>query len=146
MIQLKDNIQVTIFIAIAITGIASCARMAAEPEMKLSGRFYEDSMGEFGTMPVYFLVFNEPCFIQRIVINTKRPVKNIDIYVRVEPEKWELVKQFKKPIEAATRINIAMRGDAIRVRPKSITVASSYWGYDGEGYIQGLEAFGSPRR
>ena len=145
MIQLKDNIQVTILIAITIAGIASCARMAAGPEMKLPGRFYEGSMGEFGTMPVYFLILNEPCFIQRIVINTKHPVKNIAIYVRVEAEKWKLVKQFKKPINAATRINIATKGDAIRVRPKSITIASSYWGYDGAGYIQGLEAFGSPR-
>ena len=145
MIRLKDNIQATVLTVIAITGIASCAPMAAKPEMKLSGRFYEGSMGEFGTMPVYFLVLNEPCFIQRIVINTKRPVKNIDVFVRVEPENWKLVKQFKKPIDAATRIDIAMRGDAIRVRPKSMTVASSYWGYDSEGYIQGLEAFGSLR-
>lgn len=145
MIHSTDRIQATMLIAIAIAGIASCARMAAKPEMKLLGRFYEGSMGEFASMPVYFLVFNEPCFIQRIVIHTKRPVKNIDIYVRVDPEKWKLVKQFKRPINAATRINIATRGDAIRVRPKSITAASSYWGYDGAGYIQGLEAFGSPR-
>ena len=145
MIRLNANIQVTVLIVIAIAGIVSCARMAAESEMKLLGRFYENSMGEFGTMPVYFLVLNEPCFIQRIVINTKRPVKNIDVFVRVEPENWKLVKQFKKSVDAATRINIAMRGDAIRVRPKSMTVASSYWGYDGEGYIQGLEAFGLPR-
>ena len=145
MIRLNANIQVTVLIVITIAGIVSCARMAADPEMKLLGRFYENSMGEFGTMPVYFLVLNEPCFIQRIVINTKHPVKNIDVFVRVEPGNWKLVKQFKKPIDAATRINIAMRGDAIRVRPKSMTVASSYWGYDGEGYIQGLEAFGLPR-
>ena len=144
MVQPRGRIQATMLIMIGLVGISSCARMAAEPEMKLPGEFYEGSMGEFGSMPVYFLAFDEPRFIQRIVIHTNRPVKNIDIYVRVKPETWKLVKQFKKPVNSASRINIVTRGDAIRVRPKSMTAANSYWGYDNASYIQGIEAFGFP--
>ena len=130
------------FIALAstaIAGMSSCAQISGEPEERLEGKFYSGGMGSWGSKPAYFLTFNEPHFIRRIVIHTNRPVKNIDIYVQVAPEKWKRVKQFKNPISAATRINIATRGDAIRVVQKSIT------GGDRGGYIQSIEAFGSSR-
>ena len=146
MIQLKGRTQAIALIAIAIAGISSCAQIASEPEVRLKGRFYSGGMGDFGRAPVHFLTFDEPRFIRRIVIHTNRPVKNIDIYVRVEPENWKLVEQFKKPIDAATRINIATRGDAIRVIQKSVTAAGRYWRATSEaGFIQDIEAFGSSR-
>ncbi len=146
MIQLEGRVHAVMFIALAIAGISSCAQMAGEPEVRLQGRFYSGGMGRFGQAPAYFVTFNEPCFIRRIVIHTNRPVKNIDIYVRVEPENWKLVEQFKNPIDAATRINIATRGDAIRVVQKSVTAAGSYWRRSSEaGFIQDIEAFGSSR-
>ena len=127
--QLKGGIYAMIFIAIAIMGFSSCAQMTAEPEARLEGKFYSEMGG-------YFLMFDESYFIKRIVIHANSPVKNIDIYVQVAPKKWKRVKQFKSPVNAATPINIATRGDAIRVVQKTQI-------YGRDDYIQDIEAFGS---
>lgn len=136
--QLKGGIYALIFVVIAIMGSSSCAQMTAETEARLEGKFYSGRHGDYGRYPVYFLTFGEPYFIKRIVIHANRPVKNIDIYVQVAPEKWKRVKQFKSPVNAATPINIATKGDAIRVVQKTVTRR-----YGGGDYIQGIEAFGS---
>ena len=92
---------------------------------------------------MYFLTFNEPCFIRRIIIHTNRPVKNIDIYIRVEPETWKRVKHFKTLVDATTPIDIATRGEAIRV--VQTVVIGIDGGYDEPEHIQNIEAFGSLR-
>ena len=134
MVRLVGGIYAIMFTAIAIAGISGCARLASEPEEKLEGKF--DNYGGLGVKPTYFLTFDEPHSIRRIVIHTEGVVKNVDIYVRVAPEKWRRVKQFMTPLNATTQINIAARGDAIRVVQKSVAISSG-------GYIQNIEAFGS---
>ena len=134
MMRLVGGIYAIMFIATAIVGISSCARVASEPEERLEGKF--DNYGGMGVKPVYFLRFDEPHFIRRLVIHTEGVVKNVDIYVRVAPEKWRRVKQLMTPVDATTRINFAARGDAIRVVQKSVSISSG-------GYIQKIEAFGS---
>ena len=136
--QLKGGIYAMIFVAIAIMGFSSCAQMTGGTEARLEGKFYRGMRGDYGRYPAYFLTCSEPHFIKRIVIHVNRPVKNIDIYVQVSPEKWKRVKQFKSPVSAATPINIATTGDAIRVVQKTVTRR-----YDGGDYIRDIEAFGS---
>ena len=133
MMRLVGGIYALMFTAIAVAGISSCTRMANTPEVRLEGKF--DNYGGLGAKPVYFLTFNEPHFIRRVVIHTEGVVKNVEIYVRVAPEKWRQVKQLMTPLDATAHVNIAARGDAIRVVQKSVAISS--------GYIQNIEAFGS---
>ena len=132
MMRLVGGIYAIMFTAIAIAGISSCTRMASTPEVRLEGKF--DNYGGVGVKPAYFLTFDEPRFIRRVVIHTEGVVKNIEIYVRVAPEKWRQVKQLMTPLDATAHINMAARGDAIRVVQKSASIS---------GYIQNIEAFGS---
>ena len=132
MMRLVGGIYAIMFTAIVIAGISSCTRMASTPEVRLEGKF--DNYGGMGVKPTYFLTFDEPRFIRRVVIHTDGVVKNIEIYVRVAPEKWRQVKQLMTPLDATAHINMAARGDAIRVVQKSASIS---------GYIQNIEAFGS---
>ena len=132
MMRLVGRIYAIMLTAIAIAGISSCTRMASTPEVRLEGKF--DNYGGMGVKPTYFLTFDEPRFIRRVVIHTDGVVKNIEIYVRVAPEKWRQVKQLMTPLDATAHINMAARGDAIRVVQKSACIS---------GYIQNIEAFGS---
>lgn len=97
-----------IFTAIAIVGISSCARMGSEPEVRLEGKF--DNYGGVGVKPTYFLTFDGPRSIRRVVIHTEGIVKNVEIYVRVTPERWRQVKQLMTPLSATADINIGREG------------------------------------
>ena len=135
MTNLKGDIHAMIFIATAIVGISSCAQMAAEPEQRLHGKF--DNYGGVGAKPTYYLTFSEPHTISRIVIHTQGVIKNVEVYVRTE-KGWRLVKHIMTPINAGTRINIGMTGDAIRVAQKTATRR----GFN----IRDIEAFGYSKK
>ena len=81
----------------------------------------------------WYLRFNEPHFVNRIVIHTDYPVKGIDVYVSLGKDKWQRIKHFKSPVSAETLINIGRRTDSIRV-----LMTSPY----PTGYIQSIEAYG----
>ena len=49
MIQTRGSIHVIMFIAIIIIGISGCAQIVVQPEERLDGEFYSDSVqGKYG--------------------------------------------------------------------------------------------------
>lgn len=128
-----------IMITCAVIGISGCilsSSQLSQSEQLLEGVV---DFGDAGTFPACYLTFNEPHFVTRIVIHTDYPVKGIDVYVSIEKDKWQRVKQFKNPISAATRINIGRKTDVIRVVRKSFG-GSTFGG--SVGSVQSIEAFG----
>ncbi len=81
----------------------------------------------------WYIRFNQPHFVSRIVVHTDHPVKGVDVYVSVGKDKWQRIKHFKKPVSAETRIGIGRKTDTIRVLMTSPFPT---------GYIQSIEAFG----
>lgn len=53
-----------------------------------------------------------------MVVHSIEPIRGTDIYVRDSEDEWTLVKEVKKYIEGAARINARATGDAVRVIPK----------------------------
>ena len=85
-------------------------------------------------MPACYLTFNEPHFVNRIVIHADYPVKGIHVYVSTGNDLWHLVKQFKRAISGATSVKIGRKTDIIRVVRKSTYVGGS---------VQNIEAYGN---
>ena len=70
--------------------------------------------GARGRAAAYYYCLDTPRFIRYIHLDTVDPIKNLYIYIW-EGEDWKTVKKMKKPVEAATRIDINRRTEAIRV-------------------------------
>jgi hypothetical protein len=69
--------------------------------------------------------------IRQVVIHSLDPIRGTDIYVHEKEDEWKLVKQVKRRIHSATRINIRATGDAVCVIPKT----------DALGVITDVEVF-----
>ncbi len=125
------NLVVFTFLILSPLGCVPLAsQLGGEPEKRLEATV---DLGSEGLFLAWYLRFNEPHFVNRIVIHTDYPVKGIDVYVSLGKDKWQRIKHFKSPVSAETRINIGRRTDSIRV-----LMTSPY----PTGYIQSIEAYG----
>ena len=120
-------------ITIAVVVISGC--VLSSPQLSQTEKILEGVLdfGDVGAMPACYLTFNEPHFVNRIVIHTDYPVKGIDVYVSVGKEIWHRGKQFKRPISGATSVNIGRRTDIIRVIRNIPNAPES---------VESIEAFG----
>ena len=120
-----------IFVSVGISGCVLLSPQLSQSETLLEGVVDFDDVG---TIPACYLTFNEPHYVNRIVIHTDYPVKGIDVYVSVGKDKWQRVKQFKNPIRGATGLKIRRKTDVIRVLNKS--------GFSAKYSVKSIEAFG----
>ena len=100
------------FVVVASSGCIPSSSQLSQTEKKLEGVL---DFGDVGALPACYLTFNEPHFVNRIVIHTEYPIKGIDVYISVGKEMWDRVKQFKRPISGATSVKIGRKTDIIRV-------------------------------
>lgn len=131
---IKGCIHAVLCITCVIVGSSGCVPSSAQlsqTERKLEGVL---DFGNVGTMPAWYLTFNEPHFVNRIVIHADYPVKGIHVYFSTGNDLWHLVKQFKRPISGAADVNIRRKTDIIRVVRKSTYVGGS---------VQNIEAYGN---
>ena len=133
-IMLKGYICVVMCITVAIAGISGCV-LPSSSQLSQSEQLLEGivDFGDVGLMPACYLTLNEPHLVSRIVIHTNYPVKGIEVYVAIGKDKWQRVKQFRRPISSGTHINIGRKTDVIRVITKHRNPG---------GYVQNIEAFG----
>ena len=120
-----------IIVVVASSGCVPSPAQLSQKEKKLEGVL---DFGAAGTLPACYLTFNEPHFVNRIVINTKYSVKGIGVYISTGKDLWYHVKQFKHPISGATSVKIGRKTDIIRVT-RSIPAAPVA--------VQSIEAFGN---
>ena len=122
------------FALLCLSGLVGClpigSQLSNEPEKRLDAT---TKLGSEGLFLAWYISFNEPHFVSRIVVHPDHPVKGVDVYVSVGKDKWQRIKHFKKPVSADTRIAIGRKTDTIRV-----LMTSPY----PTGYIQRIEAFG----
>lgn len=118
-------------VVVASAGCVPSPAQLSQTEKKLEGAL---GFGAVGTLPACYLTFNEPHFVNRIVIHTQYPVKGIGVYISSGKDLWYHVKQFKHLISGATSVKIGRKTDIIRVT-RSITAAPVA--------VQSIEAFGN---
>ena len=119
------------FVIVGSSGCVPSTAQLSQTERKLEGVL---DIGDVGALPACYLTFNEPHFVNRIVIHTDYPIKGIDVYVSTGKDLWYRVKQFKRPISGATSVNIGRKTDIIRVVRKPTYVGGS---------VQNIEAYGN---
>ncbi|MDE0187293.1 MAG: hypothetical protein OXP71_17790 [Candidatus Poribacteria bacterium] len=118
-------------VVVASSGCIPSSSQLSQTEKKLEGVL---DFGAVGTLPACYLIFNEPHFVNRIVIHTKFPVKGIGVYISTGKDLWYHVKQFKRPISGATNVKIGRKTDIIRVT-RNIPAAPVA--------VESIEAFGN---
>lgn len=100
------------FVIVGSSGCVPSSTQLSQTERKLEGVL---DFGDVGALPACYLTFNEPHFVNRIVIHTDYPVRGIDVYVSGGKDIWHRVNQFKRPISGATSVKIGRKTDIIRV-------------------------------
>lgn len=142
---------ILLIVLIVFTNLVSCHTPLSQTE-KLLG--HSAHFGYVGTEPAYYLVFDEPHFVDRIVIYVNHPaqLRNVEVYASIGRDMWQLVRQLKKPIKGTTEVSIKRRTKMIRVNSGTTGMhlykRSSYSYYPIRGWninsdsIQSIKAFG----
>ena len=84
----------------------------------------------------YYFTMDTPRFVQYLyAVIPHDPVRNVTVYTRPdEKTRWELIRQIKKPLTSATRIDINRRAREIRLVQKTVSRNRDYvsWSLTGK--------------
>ena len=141
-----------ILLILMLASCLGCLTTLSQTETVLE---HSSHFGYEGTKPAYYVVFDEPHFVDRIFVYVNYPahLRNVEVEVSIGRDRWQLVRQLKKPIEDTTEVSIKRRTNMIRVKSDTTgmhlynrSIYSYYppirgWNIHSES-IQSIQAFG----
>lgn len=102
-------------VAVALLSSALGCAGGGPSRLDSGGTLESRDIGRTSGFPAATVVLEQVALIQKIVITPRRPLRKIEVLVRVDDGSWETVKlmqgRFTRPVTVRTEIE----GDAVRV-------------------------------